>query len=238
MAGFKSPSWASLIDVKTAAGVIDAISRPRLANYGMIPDPGGDLVCVVARHGRNIVVCEAFYPLLHLMEVVVRNRVHDAFSAHYGTTQWFRLPWVHQYDLPLVDKAEAELARRHKAVSPDNMVAELTFGFWCSMFNRRYEPSHTNAPWPMLLKHVLPKAPRWARTRSRILERLEKARRIRNRVFHHEPIAHIPDLAAQHTELSELLGWFSPEAGTHLAHICRFKAVWQDVPVASESEPA
>lgn len=229
MAGFKSPDWASLIDVKTAGGVIDAISRPRLSSYGMVPDPSCDLVMVVARHGRNIVICEALYPLLHLLEVVVRNRVHDAFSAHYGTTEWFRMPWVYSKELALVEKAEEELQKHHKALSPDNIVAEMTFGFWCSMFNKRYEPHHTNQPWPTLLKSVLPRAPRWARTRSKILERLEKARRIRNRVFHHEPVAHISDLAAQHAELMELLGWFSPDARTHLTHVCRFNQVWGDV---------
>jgi hypothetical protein len=67
---------------KTAAGVIDAISRPRLSNYGMISDRHSDLVTAVASHGRNIVICEAMYPSLHLLEVVVRNRLHDAFSAH------------------------------------------------------------------------------------------------------------------------------------------------------------
>lgn len=170
MAGFKSPEWASRIDTQTAGGVIDAISRPRLSSYGMIPDPACDLVLIVARHGRNIVVCEALYPLLHLLEVVVRNRLHDA----------------------------------------------------------------TNAPWPRLLKSVLPRAPRWARARAKVLERLEKARRIRNRVFHHEPVAHITDLSMQHDALTALLGWFSPDARTHLTHVCRFRAVWRDdlVPMA------
>jgi hypothetical protein len=237
MAGFKSPGWASLIDVKTAGGVIDAISRPRLTSYGMVPDPTCDLVHVVASHGRNIVLCEALYPLLHILEVVVRNRVHDAFSAHYGTTEWFRLPWIHANELASIQKAEAELQKHHKALSPDNIVAELTFGFWCSMFNKRYEPSHSNEPWPALLKTVLPRAPRWARTRARILGRLEKARSIRNRVFHHEPVAPIRDLASQYDEFIELLGWFSPDAKVHLSHICRFKSVWNDVLVPLEPTP-
>jgi len=225
---FNSPPWAARIDVTTAGGVIDAISRPRLTSYGMIPDPECDLVQVVASHCRNILVCESLYPLLHLLEVVVRNRLHDAFSAHYGTTEWFNQSWVDAKDRALIAKAETELAKHQKPISPDNIVAELTFGFWCSMFNKRYEPKDTNLPWPGLLRSVLPRAPRWARKRSTILTRLEKARRIRNRVFHHEPVIHITDLASDYAELVELLGWFSPAARTHLEHICRFERVWGD----------
>ncbi|HVQ32820.1 MAG TPA: hypothetical protein VMS49_02650 [Lysobacter sp.] len=146
MTVFKSPEWASRIDVGTAGRVIDAISRPRLSSYGMNADPSCDLVAVLARHARNIVVCEAMYPSLHLLEVVVRNRLHDAFSVHYGTTEWFRMPWMHARESALIDRAVQELRRRRKPPSPDNIVAELTFGFWCSMFDRRYEPPHTNEP--------------------------------------------------------------------------------------------
>jgi len=100
MTVFKSPEWASRIDVGTAGRVIDAISRPRLSSYGMNADPSCDLVAVLA-------------------------------SARESA---------------LIDRAVQELRRRRKPPSPDNIVAELTFGFWCSMFDRRYEPPHTNEP--------------------------------------------------------------------------------------------
>jgi hypothetical protein len=144
------------------------------------------------------------------------------------------MSWIHPKESALVDRALLELQKRRKPASADNMVAELTFGFWCSMFDRRYEPAYAKEPWPGLLKPVLPRAPRWARNRSRILDRLEKARFIRNRVFHHEPIAHLPDMVTRYTELNELLGWFSPDASAHLRHVCRFQSVWDDVLVLSD----
>lgn len=228
MARFNSPEWASRIDVQVASGVIDAISRPRLTTFGMEPSPDCDLIAVVARHGRNVAVCEAFYPLLHFLEIVVRNRIHDVFSAHFGTTEWYRLAWIHPKETALIDKAERELREHRKESTPDNIVAALTFGFWCSLFNTRYEPRDGNEPWPTLIRRVLPRAPRYARTRNGIQGRLEKARKIRNRVFHHEPISHIRDLPAQHAEMVELLGWFSPEVKEHLSHLCRFDQVWND----------
>jgi hypothetical protein len=228
MPGFNSPPWAALIDVKTAEAVVEAISRPRLAAYGITPDPDCDLTAVVARHGRNIVVSESLYPLLHLLELVLRNRVHDAFRAHFGTDEWFRQPWLDAQERKQVEKAEADLKAHRYPTNPDDVVAALTFGFWCALFNRRYESSHGRGLWPHLLRAVVPRAPRYARTREQLQSRLEKARRVRNRVFHHEPIAHWNNLASQYADLVELLGWFSPEAREHLAHICRFKSVWAD----------
>lgn len=234
MPGFNQPPWAALINVKTAEALVDAISRPRLAAYGMAGPSECDLQSVMARHGRNILVSESLYPLLHLLELVVRNRIHDAFRDHFASDEWFRQAWVDTRDYRHVEKAEEDLRTHKKPQAPDDIVAALTFGFWCALFNRRYEPPHGNEPWPRLLKAVIPRAPRYARTRDNIHVRLEKARYVRNRVFHHEPIAQSSDLARTYDDLVELLGWFSPEAREHLAHICRFKAVWADVLVPSQ----
>lgn len=233
MSDFNRPRWATLIDVKTAEAVVEAISRPRLRAYGITEGDGGNLTAVVARHGRNIVVCESLYPLLHLLELVLRNRVHDAFRAHFGCEDWFRQPWLKEQERKQLEKAENDLRVHGKPSRPDDIVAALTFGFWCALFNRRYESSHGRGLWPHLLKVVIPRAPRYARTREQLQSRLEKARRVRNRVFHHEPLAHWADLASTYDDLVELLGWFSPEARHHLTHICRFKQVWADVLVPS-----
>ena len=88
---FKNPEWASLIDAKLADGVVLALSMPRLSAYGSLP------IESVARHGRNITLCEATYPVLHLLEVVMRNRIHDAFSAHFGALDWYEQGyWNHE----------------------------------------------------------------------------------------------------------------------------------------------
>lgn len=234
MTEFNRPPWAALIDVKTASGVIDAISRPRLGAYGISASDSSDVVSVVARHGRNIVVSESLYPLLHLLELVIRNRIHDVFRLHFGSDEWFRQSWVDDLEYRHITKAEDDLKRQRKPLAPDDIVAAVTFGFWVGLFNRRYEPRNGNEPWPRLLKAVVPWAPRYARTRDTLHSRIEKARHVRNRVFHHEPIAHWPDLDTTYTGLVELLGWFSPEAREHLAHLCRFTSVWADelVPAA------
>ena len=218
---FNSPGWAALIDVKMADGVVRAVSAPRLAPYGLVTTllvtgagtsvppgtvspPGGspsssgtgsasasNQVEAVARHGRNITLCEAFYPALHMLEVVMRNSIHDAFRQHFAATDWYDQGWLTSGHLNLVNEAKAELTKRSKPVTPDRVVAELSFGFWCGMFSGAYE-THSG-PWPTLLTTVLPRVPKSWRTRPKIKQRVEAARDIRNRIFHHEPITQYAD---------------------------------------------
>lgn len=224
---FNSPGWAAVIDLNMAQGVVGAVSGARLVAYGLSPPTGGpDPIGAVARHGRNIVLCEAMYPVLHLLEVVVRNRIHDAFRVHFGAVDWYEQGWLIPGHINLVADAKADLTKKGKPTDPDRVVAALTFGFWCAMFHNAYETS--SGPWPILLRSVVPRVPKTWRTRPKLLGRLEEARKMRNRVFHHDCIAQYADLYDRHRRLVELLGWFSPEARDHLEKVCRFRAVWAD----------
>lgn len=271
---FKSPYWASLIDVKAADGVVAAVSSARLASYGLPAPPAvafavnpanqapasalgaaladalnaqraasssiqvqevphacpsyGNLgIEAVARHARNIALCEAMYPVLHMLEVVMRNSIHNAFSQHFGAPHWYDQDWLNESHRILVIDAKAELAKRNKPHDPDRVVAELSFGFWCGMFHFRYEDG-ARAAWPTLLSSVLPNVPKSRRTRAKVQSRVEDARALRNRVFHHEPITFYQDLRDRHRHLVEVLGWFSPAARQHIEHICRFNRVYDD----------
>ncbi|WP_367345412.1 hypothetical protein [Stenotrophomonas bentonitica] len=232
---FNNPEWASLIDVKAATGVASALSHARLAAYGLEPSmdgdidavkPAADLVAAVARHGINMVLCESFYPVLHMMELVLRNRVHEAFSSHFESAQWYEDAWLAASHQRMIEEAKAELQQRGVQLQANRVIAELSFGFWCGMFHARYERGP--GPWPALLHSVFPRVPKSWATREKIRTRLESARLLRNRVFHHHPISQYQDLYARHRAMMELLGWMSPEARAHVESICRFNRVHAD----------
>jgi len=223
---FNNPLWASLIDLNGANGIVNAVSRPRLVPYGLNDLPAGDPIGAVARHCRNITLCEAAYPVLHLLEVVMRNRIHDAFRVHFSAPDWYDQGWLNPGHMNLVTEARADLTRQGKPLHPDRVVAALSFGFWCAMFHSGYESA--SGPWPKLLQVVLPRIPKSWRTRDKVKHRVEAARFLRNRVFHHESIMQLVDLYDRHRALVELLGWFSPEARQHLERICRFRATYGD----------
>lgn len=211
---------AALAPAPLAGGIVaDEIEPPP-------PQSDQDRIDVVARHGRNITLCEALYPSLHILEVVIRNRLNDEFRQHFGALNWYDQSWLTTGHQKLVTDAKSELLRKNKRVEPDRVVAELGFGFWCGMFSGNYQTS--TGPWPSLLTSVLPNVPRRHRMRNQIRDRLEDARALRNRVFHHEAIMHFPDLPAKHRSLAELVGWMSLPAREHIEHICRFNAVFAD----------
>jgi hypothetical protein len=224
---FKTPAWASFIDVNLANGVASAVSQARLTRYGLrLDEPGGTRIEAVAKHGMNITLCEALYPALHMLEIVMRNAIHNTFSLNYECDGWYEIAGLRQNHVELIEIAKKKIQKRGKQANPDRVVAELTFGFWCGMFHRDYESGA--GPWPHLLSAVAPRVPKRWRTRDKIQRRIEEARFLRNRVFHHECITCLPDLRDRHRKLVELVGWLSPEARTHLEHLCRFKTVISD----------
>lgn len=230
---FNSPAWAARIDAELAAGLVKAVSNPRLATYGL--GASANDIEAVAKHGRNVVLSEAMYPILHMLEVVMRNSIHGAFRQHFQADDWYDQGWLNRGHEALVANAKAELVKRGRIISPDRVIPELRFGFWCGMFSGAYEVKH--GPWPALLPSVLPRVPKSWRTCARVRRRVEEARLIRNRVFHHEPIAHLPDLIDRHRRFVELLGWFSPDARQHVEHLCRFGPIFHDSLVRTRMEP-
>lgn len=270
---FKSPYWASLIDVKIADRLVAAMSSVRLASYGL---PTASAVAVVvnpvnqapagalgsalagALNGRQASATTAqsqgAAPDVHSYGNPHRGRSkarqkHDAVrgdvsSAPYvggGDAQqhpqrfhpalrspdWYEQTWLNANHAAMVLDAKAKLSKRNKPHDPDRVVAELAFGFWCGMFHFAYENGR-RAAWPALLGSVLPGVPKSWRTRAKVQGRVEDARALRNRVFHHEPITFHQDLREKHRHLVEVLGWFSPEAREHIEQICRFNRVHDD----------
>jgi hypothetical protein len=107
-------------------------------------------------------------------------------------------------------------------VTPGRLVAELHFGFWCSLFDVRYE--HGQRLWPWLAQEIAPYAPKASRQRKILSARLNRIRLLRNRIFHYEPIWHWKDLADQHLAILEVLDWMNPSVTSLLNTMNRFPA--------------
>lgn len=184
-----------------------AISQERLDAYSQHCADDSDLN-LFPHYAWNIALCESLYPALHGLEVALRNSVHDAASDSFGSEFWFDNPDVisHARERGTISKVNVKLAQKGKPREAGRVVAELSFGFWTTLFEARYE----QILWPSLLKTVIPSMPRPIRTRKTLSTRLHRIRHMRNRVFHHEPIWHWHDLAQQHSELCETVGWINP----------------------------
>lgn len=110
-------------------------------------------------------------------------------------------------------------------MEPGRLVAELSFGFWTTLFDVRYEQGRIL--WPRLFSARLLDAssPRSMRSRKALSPLLNRIRHLRNRVFHHEPIWHWNDLPQQHQLALQMIGWFSPALRATIEPNDRFVSV-------------
>jgi hypothetical protein len=123
----------------------------------------------------------------------------------------------------LVEKAKAELDRHGKSDTPSRIVAELNFGFWTGLMSSSYK----DAIWerPKLAKEAFPYMSKYDRKRSALASRFTAIRHLRNRISHHEPIWNRTDLAKDHSDILEALGWIHPSLKTVSQLIDRFPIV-------------
>ena len=169
----------------------------------------------------NLALCESLYPALNNIEVSLRNSIHQAASREYGTADWFQKCLL-KGELAEVNQLSQDLRFKRKSTTASDLVSNLTLGFWLSLFRTRYE----QILWLKFLEAVFPHCPRNQRTRQNGYVRLDRIRRLRNRVFHHEPIWHLPDLAEQHRLILEIIGWISPAMLAMTQMLDRFDSVY------------
>jgi len=205
------------------------ISPVRLEAYR--PDGASDLA-MLANYIWNVQLSEALYPSLQAFEVALRNSVHRALSHHFQTEYWFDqgilLAWQWK-----PSARRAQLTTYRKPHDPGRIVAELSFGFWSSMFNSPYEPLWY-ADGARLLDLVFPYLPRSMRTRKKLSQRIERIRRLRNRVFHDEPVWNKTDLRERHGQIDEAMSWISVDLREVVALADRFEAVHAGKPAIEE----
>src|ERR1035438_6632267 len=86
---------------------------------------------VIAKYLWNMVLCEALYPGLHTLEIALRNTVRQAAIGRYHNEHWFEPPTspLDPRGQASVATAKSELTKVGKALEPDRIVSELTFGF-------------------------------------------------------------------------------------------------------------
>ncbi|MEV4072327.1 hypothetical protein ACGFJC_28430 [Nonomuraea fuscirosea] len=178
------------------------ISVPRFAPY-RDTSPSDSLIAWDL-YQWNIDVSQAFYGPLHWLEISLRNAEHDRLRERYGRENWWIVAPLDRTDAEKVAAARAQLRRKGVAApSADDIVAELSFGFWVSLLNRKYD-RHL---WVPALHAAFP---HYRGRREPLRDNLDAMLRLRNRIMHHEPIHH-RHLAADHAKIYRLLGFLEPE---------------------------
>jgi hypothetical protein len=122
-------------------------------------------------------------------------------------------------------QANKQIAARKEIVTPSKIVAELTLGFWVTLFNVEYE----RVLWKDL-RRVFPNMPKSQRQRKYVASPLNNLRKFRNRVFHHEPISwNLSVLQKIHTDIITVLAWIHKDIPLWLSEFDRFETVCRTI---------
>ncbi|WP_326825191.1 hypothetical protein [Streptosporangium sp. NBC_01756] len=176
-------------------------SAPRFAPYRNAS--GGDDARALELYRWNIEVSEAFYCPLHCLEVSLRNSQHTHLSAMFGRADWWVVAPLRKHEMTKIAQAERNLRDKGASVpTADDVVAELSFGFWVSLLSRSYD----RYLWVPVLHRAFP---RYSGRREALRDNLQAMVLLRNRVMHHEPIHH-RRLEADHMKIYRLLGYLEP----------------------------
>lgn len=186
---------------------------------------GGDLAGAALDYAFNLRLAESMMPVLNTLEIALRNGIHRRLSARYMRPDWWE-EWksdpIFKWQNNEIAKAIAKLNRRHEPRTPDKVIAELTFGFWSSLFNTQFQ----DVLWKEL-RLVFARCPKPLRQRHNVSAALNQIRDLRNRIFHHEPLLWLkPPLTKQHAAGIKIINWIEPDLAKWLAELDRMMEVW------------
>ena len=115
-------------------------SEDRMKKYFLLyPD---DEQKAVKHYQCNIMLSEAMYPCLSVFEVELRNSVVRELVAFAKREEWYvafsTTPGLMELN-KYISTAKKQIAARGEDITTAKITAELTWGFWTSLFNRNYE---------------------------------------------------------------------------------------------------
>ncbi|WP_416901063.1 hypothetical protein [Micromonospora echinospora] len=164
----------------------------------------GDAVLAERLYWWDDQISQAFHHPLKSVELAVRNALHERLRLRYGRADWWAAAPLRENSVRLVEDArQSYRLRARRAPGADDIVAQLSFGFWVALISTSYD-RHL---WVPTLHRAFP---HYRGRRGDLYQSLNTVRLLRNRIGHHEPI-HYRDLVADHARIYRLLDYLDPE---------------------------
>ncbi len=158
---------------------------------------------------QNLLQSEKHYILLSVFEVSLRNSIDDYFKKKISL-DWLSSDYLHGDTKKRVQEAKNKILGRREIVTYDKVIAELSFGFWTSLFRKSY----SNLIRIQDINKIFPNMPRKQIkfiNRNVLDKKLNHIRKFRNRVFHYERIINKSEYISIETDILTLLEYFDSE---------------------------
>lgn len=207
--------------------IIKYISASRLQNYEAVCK--GDKNRVLKLYQTNLKLSQAYYPLLSLFEVILRNALNEEITKLFSDNNWLinqQTGFMVHSSLTYTDRRTNNIKQNHflknsvaksitdlgAAATHGKIIADLKFGFWTALFDNTHY--HILRGRPIKIFSNLPSGC----NRNTVNKKLIHIRAFRNRVYHNEPIIFgkdsdgnvifdLSDAKIIYTEIKELFDW-------------------------------
>jgi hypothetical protein len=189
------------VDPGTVSGFRSVISEPRLARY--LAHCDGVESDALRLYAWNIEISAALWGPLSVLEVLLRNAIHDRMKLD-RVDAWWTLTYLAPKEQGTVDRA-IEKAREVTGYEPDadHVVGATSFGFWVGLTGaghggRGAATDYETKIWQPRLRHAFPHLGEGGR--KQLHADLQRIKTLRNRIAHHEAIFESP-----HQDLTRLI---------------------------------
>ncbi|MGM9742183.1 MAG: hypothetical protein ACI3ZC_03905 [Candidatus Cryptobacteroides sp.] len=162
-----------------------AFSPARLNKY--LTACSGNTTKALTLYRYNVKLCQKFYGVLNIFEVVLRNAINEHYKNQFCDPNWIRTQiqsggmLEHHPQKSNVQKTIADLTAAGR-YSHDRLVSSVTFGFWTYLFTKK--PFKLGGQ--SLLK-IFPARKKGLGQRA-IYNELQDIKNFRNKIAHHEAI--------------------------------------------------
>lgn len=167
--------------------LVQFASEPRLSRFLISCAYSKDRAVLL--YAANVSVAQAFYPILNLFEIFLRNSINERLNIYFEDKDWIinqKSGFMNHSSLKPKFWIKTQILKAEKAahgiVTADKVISEQTLGFWTCLF----EPKHYKLIGGNVI-HCFPNKPS-AINRVYIAAALKDVRTFRNRVYHNEAI--------------------------------------------------
>lgn len=258
----------------TITAITHSLSTPRFATYQLPILGGTSPEQCLGMYLWNKQLASAFLPVLQIVEISLRNAIHQSYVAAQeaeierrfpehiwaakkeAATRWFMNKFSQQNNPDAyrnIEAAKRQLRYANKPITPENVIAKLTFGFWVSLVRKDFDVQRATylTLWPNLRAEVFPKAVNPATGNpisiNSIGNELKDINKIRNRLSHHEPLWRnsaayqveeiINKVIDQYDRCLKVINWINPsnlklleliDNNRKMAELCNLHALWKN----------
>jgi len=173
------------------------ISRARLQHYENICS--GEPRKTLKLYQTNLRLSQAFYPILSLFEVILRNAIDYELTLLFSDNNWLinqQSRFMSHRSFTYTDRRTGTIRHNHflknsvaksitelgAAATHGKIIADLKFGYWTALFD--ITPYRILSGRPIQIFSNLPAGA----NRILVHQKLNRIRDFRNRIYHNEPI--------------------------------------------------